>query len=190
MPIGEETRFGELTIPAQQDLPPAGNEAISFRPACDQLVPINDGDMVAWGLTMPDTSFQVLAHHPPMSTEAAYGWLDMEGNCKAGGEHVPLIYVDQLPQTDGLTPQTPVDPNSSDIAQGGTAVQTQSTPTGGNGLISIVGGSVVLLAVFALIFWLSRRKPRPQVQGFVGQSQQAPQKTESRVGAWFDGNQD
>lgn len=100
-----EARFGSYTmpdgsvIPEGQNRSPAGHDAIAFRPNCDQVAPVGQGNSTAWALNMPDGRPLILAEYP-LGIEGfeARRYLANDGLCAWGGVEVPIIYTVQLPQ--------------------------------------------------------------------------------------------
>ena len=157
-----QATFGDTTIPASQALPPAGFDQIAFRPACPQMVQVGQANgLTAWTLPMPDGAVVTLLELPPMAIDQAYLTLDSYGLCKVGGDTVPVLYSRQLPQTQIVAPV--VDPTQAGtLAAGGTQpadLAPTSEPEGG-GLIPLIAGSIVLLAIAAGVVAYSRRKPK------------------------------
>jgi hypothetical protein len=157
-----QATFGDTTIPASQALPPAGFDQIAFRPACPQMVQVGQANgLTAWTLPMPDGAVVTLLELPPMALNQAYLTLDSYGLCKVGGDTVPVLYSRQLPQTQIVAPV--VEPTQAGtLAAGGTQpadLSPTSDPQGG-GLIPLIAGSVVLLAIAAGVVAYSRRKPK------------------------------
>ena len=157
-----QATFGDISIPASQALPPAGFDQIAFRPACPQMVQVGQANgLTAWTLPMPDGKVVTLLELPPMAIDQAYLTLDSYGLCKVGGDTVPVLYSRQLPQTQIVAPV--VDPTQAGtLAAGGTQpadLAPTSEPEGG-GLIPLIAGSIVLLAIAAGVVAYSRRKPK------------------------------
>ncbi len=104
--IGQvEARFGSYTmpdgsiIPEGQNRSPAGHDAIAFRPNCDQVAPVGQGNSTAWSLNMPDGRALVLAEYPSgIDGFEARRYLANDGLCAWGGVEVPIIYTVQLPR--------------------------------------------------------------------------------------------
>ena len=67
-----DIEFGGVTIPSQQTLSPATHDDIAFRPACSQLVPIQQGEWVFWTVTLSDGEQRTQKSIHPMPTEDAY----------------------------------------------------------------------------------------------------------------------
>ena len=159
-----DIQFGGVTIPSQQTLSPAGHEDIAFRPACDQLTPVQYGDDVSWTLTLSDGSLRHLQVFPQLPESDAFKELDSYGICKLGGEHVPLVYADQVPQRQ--VAQFSVTPDSEGVLE--TAAQMPQAltpaPTEAMPMWAISGGGLVLLACAVGFVWLVRsgdtRKPQ------------------------------
>ena len=157
-----QATFGDISIPASQALPPAGFDQIAFRPACPQMVQVGQANgLTAWTLPMPDGKVVTLLELPPMAIDQAYLTLDSYGLCKVGGDIVPVLYSRQLPQTQIVAPvASPT--QSGTLAAGGTHpadLAPTSEPEGG-GLIPLIAGSIVLLAIAAGVVAYSRRKPK------------------------------
>lgn len=101
-----EQRYGSYTlpngdvIPEGQNRPPAGHDAIAFRPNCEQVAPVGQTNgTTAWVLNMPDGAARVLAEYPAgLDSFEAQRYLSNDGLCAWGGVEVPIIYTAQLPQ--------------------------------------------------------------------------------------------
>jgi hypothetical protein len=157
-----QVTFGDTTIPASQALPPAGFNQIAFRPACPQMVQVGQANgLTAWTLPMPDGAVVTLLELPPMALNQAYLTLDSYGLCKVGGDTVPVLYSRQLPQTQIVAPVV-APTQAGTLAAGGTqpADLAPTSETQGGGLIPLIAGSVVLLAIAAGVVAYSRRKPK------------------------------
>ena len=132
--VANDLHYGGVTIPSQQTLPPATAKHIAFRPACSQLVPIQQGNRIFWTGTMADNDRIELAAYTPMSVQAAHFWLDAEGICKIGGVDVPLVYADQVPQRQvaqvTTTPQLTTGNSPGQAGQPAPTVTPQLTGTG------------------------------------------------------------
>ena len=162
-----DINFGGVTIPSQQTLSPAGHDDIAFRPACDQLVPIQRGNHIFWTITLSDGNQRVLQHFPPLPQLDAYKELDSYGICKLGGEHIPLVYTSQVPQRAVATvTTTPELPAGGDVSQAGQSVGTVAPDTADAGampLWAIAAGGLVLLLVIGFLFKATqgdRRRPQ------------------------------
>jgi hypothetical protein len=151
-----EQRYGSYTmpdgriIPEGQNRPPAGHDAIAFRPNCDQVAPVSSGSGTAWVLNMPDGAARVLAEYPSgLDAFEAKRYLSNDGLCAWGGVEVPIIYTAQLPQQQQArqvsTPQGVVD-GSSD---------RPSANWVGVGL-----GALVLAGVAGVVAKLATAKPK------------------------------
>jgi len=149
-----DQHFGGVTIPSQQTLAPASAPNIAFRPACSQLVPIEQKGQVLWTVTMSDGARVELATYEPMPEQAASFWLDAEGICKINGVEVPLVYIDQVPQRQvAQVTTTPELSAGSATGQTGQDVQTV-TPTitsVGPNWVPIAIGAPLLLVVAGLV---------------------------------------
>ena len=157
-----QATFGDTTIPASQALPPAGFDQIAFRPACPQLVQVGQANgLTAWTLPMPDGAVVTLLELPPMAIDQAYLTLDSYGLCKVGGDIVPILYSRQLPQTQIVAPVVAPTQAGTPAASGTQPADLAPTsePDGG-GLIPLIAGSIVLLAIAAGVVAYSRRKPK------------------------------
>ena len=153
--IANDVNYGGVIIPSQQTLSPATAKNIAFRPACTQLVPIEQGNRIFWTVTMADNKRIELAAYKPMSVQEAHFWLDAEGICKIGGVDVPLVYVDQVPQRQvAQVTTTPEMPDGVDASQSGQAADTvtPSQPeTAGEGyspLLAVIGAPILLLGLW------------------------------------------
>lgn len=101
-----EARYGSYTmpdgsvIPEGQNRPPAGHDAIAFRPNCEQVAPVGQTNgTTAWVLNMPDGVARILAEYPSaLDAFEAQRYLSNDGLCAWGGVEVPIIYSAQLPQ--------------------------------------------------------------------------------------------
>lgn len=153
-----DIQFGGVNIPSQQTLSPAGHDDIAFRPACDQLVPVQYGDHVSWTLTLSDGTLHHLQQFPPMAELAAHKELDSYGICKVGGTHVPLVYTDQVPQRQ--VAQFAVTPGAGQAAQ----TVTPETPDSTMPTWEIASGGLLLLACAVGFVWLVRRGHNREAQ--------------------------
>ena len=154
-----DIEFGGVTIPSQQTLSPATHDDIAFRPACSQLVPIQQGEWVFWTVTLSDGEQRTLQTFPPMTTEDAYLYLDAHGLCKLGGVEVPLLFTAQVPHRQ--VAQFSVTPTGGDVSNAGSVVQTVTpqSPSAGPWL-TIVLCAVVLMIVVLLLAQMYRGSGR------------------------------
>lgn len=150
--------FGDTIIPASQALPPAGHDAIAFRPACTQVVPVGQANgSTAWTLPMPDGRVATLLELPHnLDATTAYKELDSYGLCKIGGDTVPILYSRQLPER---SMASPIVEASQWSTQPSADIQPTSEPQGG-GMVGMIAGSVFLLAIAAGVVAYSNRKPK------------------------------
>ena len=148
--IANDVNYGGVTIPSQQTLSPATAKNIAFRPACTQLVPIEQGNHIFWTVTMADNKRIELAAYSRMSTQEAHFWLDAEGICKINGVEVPLVYTEQVPQRQvaqvTTTPELPAGDAGNQLGQGVQSV-TPKAPSAGPNWLSIAVGAPILLIV-------------------------------------------
>lgn len=161
-----DIEFGGVVIPSQQTLSPAGHDDIAFRPACDQLVPIQREHQVFWTITLSDGEQRVLQAFPPLSQRDAFYELDAYGICKIGGFQVPLVYTSQVPQRQ--VAQFSVSPTEGDLSQAGQTIQTVTPQQSSSSpWLTVVLGAVVLLiltVVLAQMYRGSGRRPAKQPQ--------------------------
>ncbi|MEO0374701.1 MAG: hypothetical protein AAF329_08770 [Cyanobacteria bacterium P01_A01_bin.17] len=165
--IANDVNYGGVTIPSQQTLSPATAKNIAFRPACTQLVPIEQGNRIFWTVTMADNKRIELAAYTPMSVQEAHFWLDAEGICKIGGVEVPLVYVDQVPQRQvAQVTTTPELPDGDTTSQGGQDIQsvTPQAPSAGPNWLPIAIGAPILLVIGWLFIKAVRGGDRRQGQ--------------------------
>ncbi|MEL6137852.1 MAG: hypothetical protein AAFR42_10640 [Cyanobacteria bacterium J06628_6] len=162
--------FGGVTIPSQQTLSPAGHADIAFRPACDQTgqrylesatrTDGTSGPSVAHTLTLPDGQVRDLVIYPLMPLPEAHGLMDLQGYCKEGGVHVPIVYTDQVPQRQVATVTTTP---QFGIESPGQTIQTARGQNAELGLLPMIAGGGLLLAVAVAVVWVVRRdRPQPQ----------------------------
>lgn len=163
--IANDVNYGGVTIPSQQTLSPATAKNIAFRPACTQLVPIEQGNRIFWTVTMADNKRIELAAYTPMSVQEAHFWLDAEGICKIGGVEVPLVYADQVPQRQvaqvTTTPQLTTGNSPGQAGQPAPTVTPQLTGNGPNWRLIAVGAPI-LLVIAGLFFKAVRSGDRRQ----------------------------
>lgn len=158
IPIMTDMQFGGVTIPSQQTLSPAGHDDIAFRPACDQLVPIQRGHQVFWTITLSDGQQRVLQHFPPLPQLDAYKELDAYGICKLGGADVPLVYTSQVPQrqvaTVTTTPELPAGGDGISTAgeSVGTIAPAETADAGSMPMWAMGAGGLLLLLVVGFLF--------------------------------------
>ncbi len=160
-----DIQFGGVTIPSQQTLSPAGHDDIAFRPACNQLVPVQYGSDISWTLTLSDGTLHHLQQFPPMPELDAFKELDSYGICKLGGEHVPLVYTDQVPQRQ--VAQFAVSPDTgADVSTAGQPVQavTPAMPNNSMPLWAIASGGLLLITLAVGFVWLVRREDNRKAQ--------------------------
>ncbi|MGD1930963.1 MAG: hypothetical protein ACFB12_18845 [Leptolyngbyaceae cyanobacterium] len=165
--IANDVNYGGVTIPSQQTLSPATAKNIAFRPACTQLVPIEQGNHIFWTVTMADNKRIELAAYTAMSVQEAHFWLDAEGICKINGVEVPLVYVDQVPQRQ--VAQVTTTPELSDgniTSQGEQGIQsvTPQAPSAGPNWLPIAIGAPILLVIGWLFIKAVRGGDRRQGQ--------------------------
>lgn len=156
-----DINFGGVTIPSQQTLSPAGHDDIAFRPSCDQLIPIQQGDKVFWTITLSDGQQRVLQHFPPLSQQEAYWELDAYGICKIGGVNVPLVYTAQVPQRQVATVTTT--PELSTAGQGVGTITPQSE-SGSLPIWAMGTGGLLLLLVIGFLFKATQGDNRKATQ--------------------------
>lgn len=154
MKLFAQATFGDTTIPASQALPPAGFDNVAFRPACNQVVPVGQpSGTTAWTLPMPDGAVVSLLELPAaMDTTSAWKELDSYGLCKIGGDTVPILYSRQLPERSMVAPVVEASTGGTQPAD----LAPTSEPQGG-GIVGMVAGSVVLLAIAAGVVAYSRK---------------------------------
>jgi hypothetical protein len=165
------TQIGNITIPPHQDHSPAGHENIAFRPACRQLVGIGHTDgNTYWSLAMPDGAQVTLAVYPTMPESQAHTYLDAEGFCKLGGSEVPIVYTAQVPQRrieqPKAVPDSQIDPQQLQQGQQQLEQPIEPADSGGisGGLLSMIGGSIFLIAIAYVLAVRSQGKPTEKKQ--------------------------
>jgi hypothetical protein len=157
MDLIAQAQFGDTSIPASQALSPAGFNQVAFRPACPQVVAVGQANgTTAWTLPMPDGANITLLELPSnLGVDTAWKELDSYGLCKIGGDVVPVIYTRQLPERSMAAPIVEASTGGTQPAD----LAPTSEPQGG-GMIGLVAGSVLLLAMAAGVVAYSRRKPK------------------------------
>lgn len=152
-----EARYGSYAmpdgkvIPEGQNRPPAGHNAIAFRPNCDQVAPVGQTNgTTAWVLNMPDGAAKVLANYPAgLDGFEAKRYLANDGLCAWGGVEVPIIYAVQLPQQQ----QAQQVSNPQGVVEGDS--NRQSANWVGVGL-----GALVLAGVAGVVGKIATAKPK------------------------------
>lgn len=142
------TKYNGITIPPAQDLPPAGFDAIAFRPMCSQLNYAGHADgSTHWNLNMPDgKSITLKKLSSNLSVNAAHETLNSAGLCKLGTNadglvEVPIVYAHQIPKE--AVPQLTAE-----------VVEQQALPDAGFTrfpIESLMGGALLITGVLLII---------------------------------------
>ena len=145
---GKPYLFNGLTIPSQQTLPPATAPYLAFRPACEQLQPIEQANgFTAWTVPQPVGQGVIIISEQPteLSSTQAHLYADADGACKLNGIEVPIVAADALPKP--LLPDTEVSVQLSEEVLGSTFIVGNQVYVG----IAFLAIALVLgcIAIFA-----------------------------------------
>ena len=155
-PLGTLKQIVPMTdppIPPHQNLPPATfDKELAYRPACKQLEYRGDGgDLVEWGVKMPDGSFLELEELPAMPIVQAHSSLDSRGLCKVNGAIVPIASPRQaIASTRQIVDNVPMQASSGILT------------------IAIVGG---LAAIAMVITAIALNRKDADFQAFIGEKE-------------------
>ena len=98
---GKPYTFNGFVIPSQQTLPPATAPYLAFRPACEQLQPVEQANgLTAWTVPQPVGQGVIIISEQPsgLSATQAHLYADADGACKLNGVEVPIVAAEALPK--------------------------------------------------------------------------------------------